>query len=217
MSISHSSCNPYHSSNMASDVNTAFQNIILSITRRENKYDRRNGVGGGGVGGQFSSEGATSGTMFSNWTNWELAKATERLWREWWEQTCPTPVLDINVDVDPDEAEHINDSGFAETIEEAHLGTKLELSDIKSPSVSLKEIAAAVGYREQTLDIRKTISGATMEICRKTLRSPHGEDEERHEYQWKMIHLDVYRLLLAFEERTRRTGMSAILQTAFVV
>jgi len=200
LTISHSLTNPCHTSSMASDVNQAFQNIILSITRRENKYRQRPA--------RFSTEGATGGTIFSNnWTNWEVARATDRLWREWWEQTGPALT---SVDTEDNDVEQMSveesDSGFAEVVDMFD-GIQVD------PAAKTK---AKLGYSSKSLDIHKTISGATLQVCRRTAEHPSGEIEERHEYQWQSVHLDVYRVLLAFEERARRTGMSAILQTAFI-
>ena len=183
----HSASNPVHASTMGADDTQVFQNIVLCVSRSDSPRSRTDGTPAPQIATTYSSR----------WSAWEIARENDRLWREWWDNAPTTPLCSP----DPSPMQSLNnapanDSGFAE----------LSIS----PGVShLRSKSYATPHTHSLDNIGTVIKKATLELsC-----SPKGIDEHgqelslQHEYRWQSIALDVFRVVVKHEERSRRSGV----------
>lgn len=178
--VSHHNHNPYHQTSMSAHDSMLFQNIILSITRVEQKLPQNSSM--------------SRQMAYRSWTNWEVARETDRIWRDWWDGAPLTPPSSL-----PGSREGTppHDSGFSE----GALFNRCEKAMSNPDSLS---IDGARGKRLKDLDIGKLIHRATMDV------SITDDDPREHQYRWTSVDLDVYRVLLAYEERVSRSGLRAM-------
>lgn len=174
---------PPSSNSMPNDDSQVFQNMILSVSRMESKISQAQGD-------------ALRNSAFGRWTIWELARNTDRIWREWWDDAPSTP-SEPSSSITMLEQTSESDSGFCENL----------YSDFEEPSTSPRAHSKKTCIK--SLDIGKTIHRATMELS-----CCMDVEPVAHEYRWGSIHLDVFRVLLSYEQRTQSQGMSAIISTA---
>lgn len=182
--VSHQDHNPYHCTTMSEDDSKFFENIILSITRVERR---------------MSQDSSMSRQMaFRGLTNWEVARETDRVWREWWDNA---PYSNPGSPSQSRSASPANDSGFAEgpllTGTSEYIDAKEASSESVPPEACLK-----------ALDIGSMIHRATMDV------SITDDEFKQHQYRWTSVELDVYRTLLTFEERVSRSGLRAMVSPA---
>lgn len=177
--VSHQDHNPYHCTSMSEDDSTFFENIILSITRVEKKMPNNSSK---------SRQMALRGL-----TNWEVARETDRVWREWWDQA---PFVSPDTPPQSRLASLANDSGFAESslLSRIHEGDR---------NIQAKD-AARSEQCLRSLEIGSMIHRATMDV------SITDDEFKQHQYRWMSVELDVFRTLLTFEERVSRTGLRAM-------
>lgn len=176
--VSHQDHNPYHTTSMSEDDSTFFENIILSITRVERKMPQSSSMNR-----QMALRGLT---------NWEVARETDRVWRNWWDEA---PHLSSESPTASRLASPINDSGFGES----SLLVKMYEQEKQITSESAQSTPCL-----RSLDIGSMIHRATMDV------SVTDDEFKQHQYRWMSVELDVFRTLLTFEERVSRTGLRAM-------
>lgn len=174
--VSHQDHNPYHTTSMSDEDSSLFENIILSITRVERKMPQSSSMNR-----QMALRGLT---------NWEVARETDRVWRNWWDEAPTASSSDIP---SPRRlASPFNDSGFGESS---------LLADMHDNS---KEDNVSYTPCLRSLDIGSMIHRATMDV------SITDDELKEHQYRWVSVELDVFRTLLTFEERVSRAGLRAM-------
>lgn len=165
---------------MSEDDSKFFENIILSITRVERKMPQSSSMNR-----QMALRGLT---------NWEVARETDRVWRNWWDEA---PVVTPESSPPASQlASPIHDSGF----EEPSILEKMRQADKDVSRSPAQEATPCL----RALDIGSMIHRAVMDV------SITDDENKLHQYRWKSVELDVYRTLLTFEERVSRTGMRAM-------
>lgn len=221
MAISHPMSAPSHTTSMGDDDSQVFQNIVISITRMESSMPHSRTLNPRTMG-------------YSRWTNWELARENDRIWRHWWDDAPPTPAssssscssstssssssFPAGADAAP-----IIDSGFEEAT----------ILGMMSPGGRSEGATSILKTCTQSLSIGKMIHSAQIELtCTKVhandandvdmddgspYRLPLGRSSIQHEYRWRSVDLDAFKVIIAHEERTRRTGMSAVFATNMIV
>ena len=179
---------------MGSDDTQVFQNMVLSVRRVISKSPK-------------AQENRQRYRAFGRWANWELAKETDRIWREWWNDAPPTSGSPVG-----------NDSAMSSSPllpEAAKLSSGLSEASIfgYNPDTFQEEVHSAASCTAKThfqsLDIGKTIHRATLDLSCCIDAVPIV-----HEYRWSSVELDVFRVLLAYEARMRNLGVSAVFSTA---
>lgn len=131
---------------------------------------------------------------FRGLTNWEVARETDRVWREWWDNA---PHSSSDSPSQSRLASPANDSGFAES------SLLTQMQEAKAQS-ELSGGAAPTEPCLKSLDIGSMIHRATMKV------SITDDDDKQHQYRWTSVELDVFRTLLTFEERVSRSGLRAM-------
>lgn len=193
----HSASNPVHASTMGADDTQVFQNIVICVSRSDSPRSRTDGTPAPQIATSYSSR----------WSAWEIARENDRLWREWWDNAPTTPLCSP----DPSSMRSLlispaNDSGFAE----------LSIS----PGISRSRSKSYATPHTHSLDnIGTIIKKATLELsCSPAVIDEHGQDlSVQHEYRWQSVELDVFRVIVKHEERTRRSGMSGVITTSIMM
>lgn len=194
LSVAYDECSlPCHRTSMAEDDTSVFQNIIVSVTRKHlSAHTARNTQLGTNTRDEVISAWRRAAFGPSSLGDVELARETDRIWREWWDAAPSTPSSSASHET--------NDSGFQDvTIDHEELHEKLSMSPAASGSEAQKSCC-------QTLSIGGTIQKATMDLT-----TTEEQRSRALEYRWLSLDIDVFRLLLIFEDKYRRSGMSAML------
>jgi hypothetical protein len=121
------------------------------------------------------------------WNTWEITRENDRIWRHWWDDAPSSSYLAGSA--------ASNDSGFA------------DLSTPEEEEVQAK----ACKPLKQALDIGQTVNRGTLDL------SKSDENGLVHEYRWDSVDLDVFRVIIAKEDREVRSGLRAILGRTMLV
>ena len=121
------------------------------------------------------------------WNTWEITRENDRIWRHWWDDAPSSSYLAGSA--------ASNDSGFA---------------DLSTPEEE-EDQAKACKPLKQALEIGQTVNRGTLDL------SKSDENGLVHEYRWDSVDLDVFRVIIAKEDREVRSGLRAILGRTMLV
>lgn len=175
---------------MGDDDSQVFQNMVICITRSDST----------------NRSALTTPSVYTNrWSSWQVARETGRIWRDWWcdvPEQEREPTLDVSED-EPEVGLDV-DSGFA------NVNGLDKIRDSAEPERSL---------HAQSLSVGKIIHQATIGLSRYAACFSNAERHQpaQHCYQWRSVDLDVFRVVLAHEERTKRVGTRAVFNSVTMV